>query len=216
MQATPTAAIHPGTVLVVWDHGGLHLRDDAGEVLYVSLYDYRFDLDDGPGHVAIVRYRGDGHPAIDLTLTDNEALGASHLWRRSRMRGLSGGRISPGRFSHTESRDQFGYRLEAAGMNLDLEWRDLGPPIFMTGLHPQDAAIEVFGHVRESGEAIALLNGVEVRGEAYANEAYTPWLGRPLHSATVTIGEVLIEGPGTAAATRWSPTSTGAENEVHS
>lgn len=215
MGSKPTAAIHPGTLLVAWDHGGLQLRDSAGEVLYISLYDYRFDLDDGPGHVAIVRYRGHGNDAIDLTVTDNEALGVSHLWRRSRMRGLSGGRIDHGWFSHMESPEMFGYRIEAPGLNLDLEWRDLGPPIFMTGLHPQDPEIEVFGHVREAGETTALVNGVEIAGETFANEAYTPWLGRPLHSATVTIGEVLIEGRNGAVESRWSPTSARAGNEVN-
>lgn len=210
MPPDPTAAIHPGSILVVWDHGGLQLRDDAGELIYVSLYDYRFDLDDGPGHVCLVRYRGDGDAAIDLTVTDNEALCASHMWRRARMRSLSGGRIVPGRFSHTESRDQFAYQVEAAGIDLDLAWRDLGPPIFMTGHHPQTAEIEVFGHVRESVDPVARLNGVVIGGEAFPNEAYTPWLGRPLHSAVVTIGEVLIEGPGSAAGASWSPSSAAA------
>lgn len=215
MRSKPTAATHPGTVLVAWDHGGLQLRDGAGEVLYISLYDYRFDVDDGPGHVAIARYRGHGNTAIDLTVTDNEALGASHLWRRSRMRGLSGGRIEHGRFSHTESRDEFGYRIEAPGLKLDVEWRDLGAPIFMTGLHPQDPEIEVFGHVREAGHATAVANGVEIGGETFANKAYTPWLGRPLHSASVTVGEVLIERRKGAVGSRWSPRSARAENEVH-
>lgn len=211
MEVTRTAAIHPGSVLVVWDHGGLQLRDEGGEVLYVSLYDYRFDADDGPGHVAIVRYRGDDSAAIDLTISDNEALGSSHMWRRARMRGLSGGQMTAGRFSHTESRDQFGYRIEATGIDLDLAWQALGPPIFMTGVHPQDAEIEVFGHVRESADAMASLNGVVIGGDPYPNEAYTPWLGRPLHSAVVTIGEVLIEGPGAGARARWSPSKASEE-----
>ena len=208
MPVEPGAKFHQGRVLVVWDHGGLQVRDQSGEVLYVSLYDYRFDLADGPGRVAVFRYRGDGDAvaAIDLTLTDNQALGDSHWSRRSRLRGLSAGAVVPARITREEARDQFNYRIDTRGLLVEVEWRRLGPPIFMTGVHPQDAEIDVFGQVREAAEHIARVNGVEVQGESYPNEAYTPWLGQPLHSASVTIGEVLIEQAGTAAGSRWNPT----------
>ncbi len=205
VSSAPTATVHPGTVLVVWDHGGLQLRDDLGEILYVSLYDYRFDIFDGAGHVAIVRLRSlNGEPAVDLTLTDNARLAASHLERRARMRRLVAGHARPAQFVKSESRDTLKYRVEGSDLAMEFEWSGLGRPIFMTGLHPQQADIDVFGQVREASQFRAAVNGRVVPGSAFSNEVYTPWLGRPLHSAAVTIGEVLIAREGSDPVALWT------------
>jgi hypothetical protein len=45
----------------------------------------------------------------------------------------------------------------------------------------------------EAGTGSAWLNGDPVSGTTYAMESWLPWLGRPLHSAHVARGEILVD-----------------------
>ena len=187
------ARVHEGEVVRVWDHAGLQLRETE-ETLYLSVYEYRFDLAADPGFVAAVRVAR-AEEVLRLLVTDNVQLAREHRAFRSRNGYPDDGPVEQGVLSTTVERTAARVTLFWEGFELAVSLGNLAPPIFITGTHPRDRGVGVYGCVREASSGTAVLNGEPVRGSVFANEVYTPWLGRPLSSAALGLGETLIRLP---------------------
>ena len=82
--------------------------------------------------------------------------------------------------------------IAAVGVSARARWSDLGPPIFAFGPSPgRPETADIHSLLREAGGEVWLDDEVVV-GDCFANEIWVPWLGRPLSSCLVAIGEVLL------------------------
>jgi hypothetical protein len=206
------ATIDPGRPNLLMDHLQLGLRRsaptgaDAGEPapdphFYLSLYVIPWSREMGSGHVALIRYRGDGGLAADMTLTDNPSLAAAQL---GVLRSVGYSRVdlsaAPGPASFVRNplveRDNVRYLITAADLEIEARWDDLGEAIFAYGPAPQQPERQrIWSMLFEAGTGSAWVNGGEVPGQTYAMENWISWLGRPLHSAHVARGEILVDDP---------------------
>jgi hypothetical protein len=224
------ATIDPGRPSLLMDHFQLGLRPDsrganapggagaavaAGEGgasgtagapephFYLSLYVIPWSREMGAGHVALLRYRGPGGLAADVTLTDNPSLGRA---QQANLRSVGYSRVDlsseprPASFirSPLADQDHARYLISAPGLEIEARWDDLGEAIFAYGPAPQRPETQrIWSVLFEAGQGSATVNGVAVPGHTYAMESWIPWLGRTLHSAHVARSEILVEnGPG--------------------
>lgn len=199
-QPTPvvnTAELHPGKVLRVCNHGGLQLRHSGTETLrlYLSLYDYEYDADDGPGRVCVLRVLDE--PALEVVLTDNEGLVTAFHGRRA-----AGGYapldfpVRQARFDRVFTASTARWTVTADGLDLDVEFLDLAPPTLTVGLHPTDASVDTIGVASEAESARITVNGRTIDGDLFANEGYRPWVGHAFRSALVTMSEIHVDRAG--------------------
>ncbi len=83
----------------------------------------------------------------------------------------------------------------AAGLRIEVEWSDLGPPTFAMGPAPRVPTDDIVSVLIEAGAGRASVDGRPVAGGLFQNDVWLAWLGRPLRSGVVAIGEVLLSRP---------------------
>ena len=83
----------------------------------------------------------------------------------------------------------------ADGIRIEVEWSGLAAPIFAMGPAPRVPTEDIVSVLIEAGAGRASVNGQQVAGRLFRNDVWVGWLGRPLRSGVVAIGEVLLERP---------------------
>ena len=192
----PAATVHPGAVRAIFDHLIIALTDDGQPgppVFLFSHYRFRWADDGVVGELAYVQTDGER-----LVLTDELGLAATHAGRLSP--GAWAGDALPAPTLAIFSSSGFGgttlsERMTFDGTAIGLEWSSLAAPIFATGPAPRVPSEDIVSVLVEAGAARATVNDAPVAGRLFANETWVAWLGRPLSSAVVAIGEVLLARP---------------------
>lgn len=178
------------------DHRVIYLRDASGNPspsFMLSLFTFRLSPIGHAGHVAWLRHQGRDGPHHRLTDDLELAATASERFAPS---------VDRDRFSEvpwTEADFESGpdpmepdWLITAVGISARARWSDLGPPIFAFGPSPgRPNHADIHSLLREAGGEVWLDDEVVV-GDCFANEIWVPWLGRPLSSCLVAIGEVLL------------------------
>lgn len=198
MTNEPTARIHP-PIERVMDHHLLFLKSKGSSPdpsFLLSLFTFRYIRHVGAGHVAFVAASINGEERA-LTLSDDERVGAEVLPlfapRRSREAFLAGG-VAPATFGAPTLGGPQAWRIDGAGLAIEASWDDIAPPFLASGPSPnRPEMFDVHSVLFEAGSARASINGIAVVGSPYANDTWTPWLGRPVSSCLFAIGEVLVE-----------------------
>jgi hypothetical protein len=91
--------------------------------------------------------------------------------------------------------DTVGETVIADGMRIEVEWSGLAAPTFAMGPAPRVPTQDIVSVLIEAGAGRASVNGQPVEGRVFRNDVWVAWLGRPLRSGVVAIGEVLLERP---------------------
>lgn len=84
------------------------------------------------------------------------------------------------------------YQVDTDDWSCTLTWTGLEPPIWATGPVPSGLAFEISSLMIEARSFAAVVNGVDVPGSLYANPIWVPWLGKPMSSALIALGEVIV------------------------
>jgi hypothetical protein len=182
----------------VADHLVLALREPGrvdGASFVLSWYSVAFAADAPGGNLAFVRLpTALGGEAI---LTDAPGLDAA---LRGRLRPRSWPFFEPdaaavsATFKRTPIRDgALEAEIVAPGLELEIAWRELGPPIVATGrvggAPPWDSSTVLM----EGRAWSARVNGRSITGAAFPNDVWRPWFDRPLSSALVALAEAFRE-----------------------
>ncbi len=183
---------------------------DAGPAFYLSVYVVEWSRELGAGHVALVRWRPPditvetpgNRDGFDQILTDNPDL-ARRLCDDLRDAGYArvdlSGEPRPASFvrSRVSESDHVRYLIAAIGLEIDAHWEGLGEPTFAYGGAPQRPdEQEIWSLLFEAEIGAAMINGRDVEGTTYQMQHWIPWLGRPLSSAHVARGEILVDRAG--------------------
>ena len=201
MSIEPAATVHPGAVRAIFDHLILALTPDGAPGAPRFLFShYRFRwADDGIiGELAFVELERDGG-LERLILTDAPALAAAQAERLAPKAWPAGDAARTPNVAAFESSGLVGpvvrETVRAEGLALDVEWADLAPPIFALGPAPRVPSEDIVSVLIEAGTGRATVDGRAVAGAPFPNDAWVAWLGRPLRSGVVAIGEVLLTRP---------------------
>jgi len=197
----PAATVHPGAVQAIFDHLILSLTADGRPgtpVFLFSHYRLRWAADGIVGDLAFLETANDGGTER-LVLTDAPALVSAQSGR------LSPRGWSPEDLERPPTVAVFGSTplagpavtetVVAEGLSVEVEWSALGPPAFATGPAPRVPTEDIVSVLIEAGAGRATMNGRAVAGSLFVNDVWVPWLGRPLRSGVVAIGEVLLTRP---------------------
>jgi hypothetical protein len=196
------AVIVHASVEWVMDHRTLYLKsepaDDAPSFM-LSLFTIRFDRLGPVGHLAFYRYEHDGILRLE-TLTDESSLPA-----------VAAARFAPG-FDHDSflarpalqaafdggsDTGEAPWVIAAPGMRIEASWTNLGPPLLAYGPSPgRPESADIHSLLREANDVHVSVDRAPVAGSPYTNSVWIPWLGRPLSSCLVALGEVVIAGEG--------------------
>jgi hypothetical protein len=197
----PAATVHPGAVRAIFDHLLLSLTVDGepGPPLFVfSHYRFRWATDGIVGDLAFVELDRGGGPER-IVLTSEPALAAGQA-----------GRLSPRGWAAADAEraptvatfrgtplagDVVGETVTADGLRIKVEWSGMAAPIFAMGPAPRVPTEDIVSVLIEASAGRASVNGKPVTGKLFRNDVWVPWLGRPLRSGVVAIGEVLLERP---------------------
>jgi len=197
----PAATVHPGSVRAIFDHLILALTADGepgAPVFLFSHYRVRWADDGIAGELAFVEMERDGRMER-LVLTDEPALARNQVGRLSPAAWAADGADLPVTVARFESSRLAGPTVRetvtADRLAIDVEWSDLAPPLFATGPAPRVPGEDIVSVLIEAGAGAATVNGRAVNGRPFANDAWLAWLGRPLRSVVVAIGEVLLARP---------------------
>ncbi len=197
----PAATIHPGAVRAIFDHLLLSLTTEGepgSPVFLFSHYRFRWAADGVVGDLAFVELERGGGPER-LVLTSEPALAAGQAGRLS-PRGWTASATEQapmvGTFRATPvAGPSVGETVVANGIRVEVEWSGLAAPIFAMGPAPRVPTEDIVSVLIEAGAGRASVNGQPVEGSLFRNDVWLPWLGRPLHSGVVAIGEVLLDRP---------------------
>jgi hypothetical protein len=197
----PAATVHPGAVRSIFDHLLLSLTvggKPGSPVFLFSHYRFRWAHDGFVGELAFVEVDRGGGPER-LVLTDAPALAEKQAGLLS-PRGWAAKDVerSPtlATFRSTAlAGPTVSEAVIASGLRIDVEWSDLAPPTFAMGPAPRVPTEDIVSVLMEAGAGGATVNGQAVTGALFRNDIWVPWLGRPLRSGVVAIGEVLLERP---------------------
>jgi hypothetical protein len=192
----PVGTIHPGAVRAIFDHLIIALTPDGqpGPPTFLfSHYRFRWADDGVVGELAFVELERDR-----FVLTDELPLAATHAGRLAPA--AWAGDALPAATMAAFSSSGFGgasisERLTTDRLAIELEWTSLAPPLFATGPAPRVPTQDIVSVLIEAGAARVSVNGTAAAGRPFANDAWVAWLGRPLSSAVVAIGEVLLARP---------------------
>ena len=88
-----------------------------------------------------------------------------------------------------------GETVIASGLRIEVEWSDLRAPTFATGPAPRVPTEDIVSVLIEAGAGGASVDGRPIAGRLFRNDIWVAWLGRPLRSGVVAIGEVLLDRP---------------------
>jgi hypothetical protein len=198
----PAATVHPGAVQAIFDHLILSLTADGRPgtpVFLFSHYRLRWAADGIVGDLAFLETTGDGGAKRRLVLTDSPALVTAQASRLS-PRGWGAEDLErPPTVAAFGSTPLAGPAVTesvvAAGLSVEVEWSALGPPAFATGPASRVPTEDIVGVLIEAGAGRATVNGRPAAGSLFVNDVWVPWLGRPLRSGVVAIGEVLLTRP---------------------
>ena len=197
----PAATIHPGAVRAIFDHLLMSLTVDGepGPPAFMfSHYRFRWAADGIVGDLAFVELERGGGPER-IVLTSEPALAAGQAGRLSpRGWAATDAELAPmvAAFSGTPlAGDLVGETVIADGIRVEIEWSDLAAPIFAMGPAPRVPSEDIVSVLIEAGAGRASVDGRPVAGRLFRNDIWVPWLGRPLRSGVVAIGEVLLERP---------------------
>ena len=197
----PAATVHPGTVSAIFDHLLLSLTPDGapGTPIFVfSHYRFRWAADGLVGDLAFIEVDRGGGPER-FVLTDSLPLASAQA-----------GRLSPSAWAARDARQppmvatfratplggpSVGETVTTNGIRLELEWSELEAPTFAMGPAPRVPTQDIVSVLIEAGAGRARVNGEPIEGRLFRNDIWVPWLGRPLRSGVVAIGEVLLDRP---------------------
>jgi hypothetical protein len=197
----PAATVHPGAVRAIFDHLILSLTADGEPgppVFLFSHYRFRWVADGFVGELAFVEIdRGGGLER--LVLTDAPALAVKQAGRLS-PRGWGPPEVdrapTMATFRSTPlAGPTIGETVIASGLRIDIEWSQLAAPTFATGPAPRVPTEDIVSVLIEAGAGRATVDGRSIAGGLFRNDVWVPWLGRPLRSGVVAIGEVLLDRP---------------------
>jgi hypothetical protein len=192
------AVVLSGRLALVADHLVLALADpdpSAGDdpLFVLSWYSVAYADEAPAGNLAFLRLRGGG-PFDELVVTDTPDLDVT---LRGRLAPRSWPLADPARpatagtFTRSPVRDRaMSAVIVTPAASVEVEWRDLAPPIVATGPVGSDPPWDSSTVLLEAGAWTVRVNGAEIAGRAFPNEVWRPWLGRPLSSALVAIAEV--------------------------
>jgi hypothetical protein len=192
------AEVLPGRLVLVADHFVLALRapgEEEGASFVLSWYSVAYAADAPGGNLCFVRLPSAfGGEAI---LTDAPGLDSA-LRRRLNPRSwpMAEPDAAAARATFERTRIQDGVleaRIVAPRLELEVAWRELGPPIVAAGQVGATPPWESSTVLLEAGESSASVNGRSIAGAAFPNEVWRSWLDRPLSSALVALAEVLRE-----------------------
>ena len=197
----PAATIHPGAVRAIFDHLILSLTADGtpGDPVFLfSHYRFRWAADGVVGDLAFVELERGGGPERIL-VTSEPALAEAQAARLS-PRGWAEVDVarSPmvAAFRGTPlAGSTVGETVIGNGLRLEVGWSELSAPVFATGPAPRVPTEDIVSVLIEAGAGRASVNGQAVQGRLFRNDVWVPWLGRPLRSGVVAIGEVLLDRP---------------------
>jgi len=197
----PVATVHPGVVRAIFDHLILALTLDGqpGPPFFLfSHYRFRWADDGAVGDLGFVEMELDGRMERRI-LTDVPELAETRAGRLSPRTWSAGDVECPATVAAFAASPLGGptisERVTLDGLAIDVEWTNLAAPIFASGPAPRLPTDDITSVLVEAAAARATVNGRAVPGRAFANDAWVPWLGRPLSSAVVAIGEVLLSRP---------------------
>jgi hypothetical protein len=197
-STTPQATVRPGAIRSIFDHLILGLTPDGepGQPSFLfSHYRFRWAADGPAGSLAFLEHDLDGRPHRRI-LTDRPALAERHAadlgpraWSpEDRARPAASATFAWSDFGPTVTES-----VEAADLRLDVTWSDLSPPVFADGPAPAFPALDIISVLGDAGEGTATIDGRPVPGRIFRNDGWIAWLGRPLRSGVIAIGEVLLE-----------------------
>jgi hypothetical protein len=197
----PAATILPGAVRAIFDHLLLSLTTDGepgSPAFLYSHYRFRWAADGVVGDLAFVELeRGGGLER--LLLTSEPALATGQA-----------GRLSPRGWAASDAEQppmaatfratplagpSVGETVTANGIRIEVDWSGLAAPVFAMGPAPRVPTEDIVSVLIEAGAGRASVNGQPVQGRLFRNDVWVPWLGRPLRSGVVAIGEVLLDRP---------------------
>lgn len=192
------AEVLPGRLALVADHLVLAVREpgaDDGASFVLSWYSVTYAADAPGGNLCFVRL-----PAAlggEAILTDSPGLDAA---LRGRLRPRSwplaepDAAAVPATFRRTPIRDgALEAEIVAPALELEVAWRELGPPIVATGRVGGTPTWDSSTVLMEAGSCAARVNGALVEGAAFPNDVWRSWFDRPLSSALVAMAEVFRE-----------------------
>ena len=197
----PAATSHPGAVRAIFDHLLLSLTADGkpGDPVFLfSHYRFRWAASGVAGELAFVELDRGGGPER-LVLTDAPALVEEQA-----------GRLAPRGWEASDTErlpiratfrstplvgSTVGETIIASGLRIEVEWSDLGAPTFASGPAPRVPTEDIVSVLIEAGAGGASVDGQPIPGRLFRNDIWVPWLGRPLRSGVVAIGEVLLDRP---------------------
>jgi hypothetical protein len=195
----PAATVHPGAVRAIFDHLLLSLTADGkpGDPVFVfSHYRIRWAEDGIVGDLAFVELERGGGPER-MVVASEPALAEAQS-----------GRLSPRGWTQADlarspmvavfrgtplAGSSVGETVIGNGLRLEVGWTELEAPIYATGPAPRVPTEDIVSVLIEAGAGQASVNGQAVGGSLFSNDVWVPWLGRPLRSGVVAIGEVLLD-----------------------
>lgn len=197
----PAATVHPGAVRAIFDHLLLALTPDGQPGLpafMFSHYQFRWADDGAVGEIAFVEVAR-AVQTDRLILTDSIDLAASQAGRLSPRswpasdldRAPTVATFTPSGLGGPTVRSS----VTTEGLSIDVEWTDLAAPIFASGPAPRVPSEDIISVLFEARAGRATVDGQTVAGRLFANDAWIAWLGRPLRSGVVALGEVLLTRP---------------------
>jgi len=191
--------VHPGPVSHVWDHFVLDFKNDAGQLVYLSLYAIALSPTVGAANVALLGYDA-GSGRHDLLLGDDVS---AALNMRERLRSM-GYKRSPldlepaeARFQRSAPHGRLAWRIETRDHDFAATWSDLRKPFEYVAPAPLLVADEDITTVFvEAGHGRLEVDGTSVEGDALPDEYWRPKVGRPLLACHVALAEIRVSNPG--------------------
>ncbi len=195
----PAATIRPGAVRAIFDHLAVSLTADGrpGSIRFVfSHYRFRWSDDGVIGDLVFAETIGPAGPERRV-VTDAPEL--AEVWATT---------LAPGAWAAEDARrapiagavtaspivgGSVRETLAAEGIEVDVALDDLGPPILASGAAPRLPSRDIVSVLLEAGSVRASVDGREISDRPFTNDAWIGWLGRPLRSAVLAIGEILVD-----------------------
>ncbi len=195
----PAAAMRPGAVRAIFDHLAVSLTADGrpGPLRFVfSHYRFRWSEDGIVGDLVFVETVGEAGPERRV-VTDEPAL--ARRWAAT---------LAPGAWAAEDARraavsgavtawpivgGSVREALAADGIEIDVALDDLGPPILASGPAPRLPSLDIVSVLLEAGSVRASVDSRQISDRPFVNDAWIAWLGRPLRSAVMAIGEILVD-----------------------